>query len=254
MDSPASKPRNVAAKLLALTFGAILVSTLAIWARHPSPRLAIPKAMIGTRDEVYYYHASTEADAQALGQALTLTGFLNNRGTTVLLSKGSAGTIVSFVLNDGAWERSETIDSFEEIGRRIAPAIGGFPITVRLIDSARTLQRELTIGRVPMGARDEIYYFGSATAADATALGNALQAAGFLTGRGASVTVSKVTLGGGVQTAVSLVLDGDSWNRPLVVAELEGLARKVAPSVGGLPISLRLLNAQMEPEKEIVLK
>jgi hypothetical protein len=254
MGAPAEKRGKLAAKLLPLGIGLILVATFAIWAMHPSKRPTVPKVIVGTNDEIYYYRSASKADAQALGMALIGTGFLNNRGTTVLLSKGSAGTIVSFVLNNGAWDHPETIYSFEEIGRRIAPAIGGFPIVVRLIDAARNVQKELAIGKVMVGGKDEVYYAGSATAADAAALGNALQAAGFLTGRGASVVLSKMTLPNGAQTAVSLVLEESAWNRPEVVAGLEQLARKVAPSVGGLPISLRLLSPQMEPKKELILK
>jgi hypothetical protein len=254
MGAPAGKRGKLAAKLLPLGIGLILVATFTIWALHPSKRPPVPKVIVGTKDEIYYYRSASKTDAQALGVALNATGFLNNRGTTVLLSKGSAGTIVSFVLNSGAWDHPETIYSFEEIGRRIAPAIGGFPIVLRLIDAARNVQKELTIGKVMVGAKDEVYYAGSATAADATALGNALQAAGFLAGRGASVVLSKVTLSGGAQTAVSIVLEEGAWNRPEVVASLERLARKIAPSAGGLPISLRLLNPQMEPKKEFILK
>jgi hypothetical protein len=231
--------------LLALAIGLSLLATIVLWALHPSKRPATPKVIVGNKDEVYYYHAATAEDAQALGQALTGIGFLNGRGTTVLLSKGTAGTIVSFVLNDGGWNHPQTVYSFEEIGRRIAPAVGGFPITVRLIDSARTLHKELAVGKVVAGARDEIYYFGSATEADAAALGRALQTAGYLTDRGASVVLSK-----GDGTAVSFVLDDGAWNRSEVAAGFERLVRQVAGTAGGLPVQVRLLNSKMEPKKE----
>jgi hypothetical protein len=240
---------RVAANLLVIVIGLSLAATLALWALHPSKRPPILKVMVGAKDEVYYYHSATKEDAMALGQALTAIGFLNDRGTTVLLSKGSAGTIVSFVLNDGGWNHPQTVYSFEEIGRRIAPAIGGFPIQVRLIDSGRTLHKELTVGKVIAGGKDEIYYVGSATEKDAAALGRALHGAGFLTGRGASVMVSK-----GDETSVSFVIDDGAWNRRQVMVDLERLTRQVAASVGGLPVELRLLNAQMEPEKESMIR
>jgi hypothetical protein len=237
--------RNIAANLLALVIGLAIVASMLVWLLHPSKQLPTPQVIVGTKDRIYYYHAATREDAQSLGQALTGIGFLNDRGTIVLLSKGSAGTVVSFVLDSGGWDHPATVYSFEEIGRRIAPLIGGYPIKVRLIDSDRTLHKELTIGKVVAGARDEIYYFGSATQADATALGRALQAAGYLTDRGASVVLSK-----GDGTAISFVLDDGAWSRTEVANGFERLVRQVAGAAGGLPIQLRLLNAKMEPERE----
>lgn len=237
---------NLASKLLAFGIGIALLATIVVWAFHPSSRPASSKAIIGTRDEIYYSNAASKADAEALGQALQAMGFLNDRGTTVLLSKGAAGTIVSFVLNDGAWNHPETVYSFEEIGRRIVPSVGVFPIKVRLIDSARILRKELTVGKAIVGAMDEVYYFGSATEADANALGAALKTAGFLVDAGASVALSK-----GDGTAISFVLDDGAWERPAAVAGFERLVRQAAPSVGGLPIQLRLLNSKMEIKKGI---
>ena len=239
-------PRNVAAKFLAYAIGLALVATLVVWSIHPSKKWTpIPKVIVGTKDEIDYYHAATREDAQALGRILQAIGFLNNRGSTVLLSKGIDGTRVTFVLDKGGWDHPATIYSFEEIGRRIAPSIGGYPIQVRLIDWTRNLHKELTVGKAVIGARDEIYYFGAAKEADATLLGRALQTAGYLTDRGASVVLSK-----GDGTSISFVLDDGAWNRPQIAAAFERLVRQVAGAAGGLPIQLRLLDPKMEPKKE----
>src|SRR5580658_6504367 len=127
MVRSAQSRKNIAPKLLALAIGLSLIATIVVWALHPSKRPPTPKVIIGSKDEVYYYHAATEQDAQALGQALVRLGFLNDRGTTVLLSKGTAGTVASFVVSEGGWDHPATVYSFEEIGRRIAPVVGGFP-------------------------------------------------------------------------------------------------------------------------------
>ena len=44
------------------------------------------------------------------------------------------------------------------------------------------------------------------------------------------------------------------WDRPDAVAAFENLARKAASSVGGLPIEMRLLNAQMEVKQQAALR
>lgn len=205
------------------------------------PKSTIPKVTIGARDEVYYNHAATIEDANALGHALQMIGFFNDRGTTVLLSRNKGGTVVSFVLQEGQWNSAAAVASFEEIGRRVAGAVGGLPIEVRLVDGKWSVQKAMQVGKVRIGSRDEIYYLGSATEADAQALGQALRAAGYLQDQGVSVSVSK-----GDGTAIGFVVNEGVWRQPDAVAGFERLARRVAPSVGGLPLQIRLLSPQME--------
>lgn len=240
-----AQPRKFAAILLAAVAGTALAAIVYYSVSHPTDR-TIPKVIVGTNDTVYYSHAATKADAESLGHALQLTGFFNNRGTGVMLSKGTSGNIVSFILKDGAWDHPETVRSFEEIGRRIARSIGGYPIHLRLSDAKWGVHKEVVVGRVMAGIKDEVYYYGAATAPEAEALGRALQSNGYLVGSGASVVLSK----DGV-TSISFVLGDGAWNRPGTVSAFEGLVRQVAPSVGGLPVDLRLLNSSMEVEKEV---
>jgi hypothetical protein len=225
---------------------ALLVAIVAVFAIRPA---GDPKVTIGANDEVYYYRRATSADALALGQALQKIGFLNDRGTSVLLWKGSGRTVVSFVLNQGAWNHPDAVANFGEIGRRVAPAVGGFPIKVCLLDAARVVRKELAVGKAAIGARDVVYYFGSATQEDAAALGQALQAAGYFADAGLVVGLMK---DGG--TTVSFVVQEGIWEQPAAVATLQRLVRQVASSVGGLPITLRLLNAQMETKAEAAVQ
>jgi len=241
--------RKIAPTLLAFGVGLALLTTIVVWGLHPARRLVNSKVVVGSRDEVYYTHAATKEDAESLGQALKGVGFFNDRGTSVLLSKGKSGATVSFVLRGGAWNHPDTVFGFEEIARRAAPAVGGFPITVRLSDTAWTVHKELSVGKVIIGASDEIYYFGPATEADAEALGHALKSAGFLVDAGASVVLSK---DGG--TAISFVVGNGVWQRVDAVAGFEQLARRVAATVGGLPVMLRLLDSKMETKKEVALR
>jgi hypothetical protein len=157
--------------------------------------------------------------------------------------------VVSFVVQQGGWDLSDRVAAYEEIGRRIATQIGGYPIKVRLIDAAQSVHREVTVGKAVIGVRDEVYYFGAATKADAEALGAVLKAAGYFTGEGASVELTK---DGG--SSISFVVSDGAWERPQIVSAFERLVRRSAPSVGGLPITLRLLNPNMEPEREAAVR
>ena len=102
---------------------------------------------------------------------------------------------------------------------------------------------------VMIGTKDEVFYSGSATSQDAQALGNALKTIGYFTDRGANVFVAKGTDG----TIVSFVVTDGTWNNPAMVANFEKIVRQEAPTVGGLPITLRLVNTSLTVEKSEVL-
>ena len=208
-----------------------------------------PKVQIGSKDEVYYSGSATKQDALTLGGALKTVGFLSDRGVTIFLSKGAGGTVVSFVVKEGTWNDANSVTTFEEIGRQIAPSVGGFPIKVRLINPKREVKKEVTVGKAVIGTKDEIYYFGSATEADAKALGQALQTAGFFRDAGFSVLLSK-----GDGTVISFVVREGLWDEPGHVANFETITRQVASSAGGLPIKLRLLNNALETKKEVAVQ
>jgi|SRR5579871_1031073 len=245
---PAMKhqPRKPAANWLALALGitvSIAMAALVVKMR-PRPKLVASKVTIGTNDTVFYSRGENRADATNLGQALRNTGFFRDQGASVLLSKNKGVSAISFVLNDGGWNHPATVAGFEEIARRVAPAIGGYPLEVRLVDSGWTVHKSVEIGKVTIGTRDAVYYSGSATENDAQALGQALRAAGYLEDRGATVVLSKDD-----GTAIGFVVNAGVWDYPEAVAGFEDLVRRVAPSVGGLPIQLRLLDSLMETKK-----
>jgi len=94
----------------------------------------------------------------------------SERALAIYRSFGDSGVIAA----GGDWVGPDRVYAFEDLGRRIAPSVGGFPIKVRLTDAHGGVQREITVGRLTVGAKDELYYFGSATKADAEALAQAL--------------------------------------------------------------------------------
>jgi hypothetical protein len=231
-----------------LGVGAALLAAIVsgVIAMHSSRE---PKVAIGKNDEVYYYRRATKEDALALGHALQGTGFFNDRGTSVLLWMGGGPTIVSFVMDDGAWDHPHAISNFTEIGRRIAMSVGGFPIQVRLIDSRRNTRKEMIVGKAIIGTKDVVYYFGAAVDADARALGSALRSAGYFTDQGVTVALLK-----GEGTVISFVVQQGLWNQPAAIATLDRLVRQIAPSVGGLPVDLRLLDRDMAIRKEVTVE
>ena len=207
-----------------------------------------PKVVVGTKDEVYYSGSATQADALALGNALKADGYFTDKGVTVLLEKGANGPVVSFVVKEGIWNQPDMVSSFDEIGREIAPSIGGFPIQLHLVNKAREVKKESTVGKVSVG-NDHIYYLGEATQSQAQALGDALKSASFFVGKGSDVFLTKQTDG----TSLAFVVGDGVWDDAALVASFEKIAREAAPAVGGLPIKLRLENTTLEVKKDEAL-
>src|SRR5581483_7113243 len=147
---------------------------------------------------------------------------------------------VYFVLDDGAWNHPQTIDAFEEIGRRVAPSVGGFPISVQLSDGKLIIHKSLKVGKVASESRDAVYYMGAATEQEGHALRDALASAGYLAGQGATVLLWRND-----RTALGFVVADGIWNRPDAVATFDALGRHVAAAAGGLPLQVRLLDSQM---------
>jgi hypothetical protein len=202
--------------------------------------------MIGSKDEVYYSGSATKQDAQTLGNALKTDGYFTDRGADVFLSKGADGTIVSFVVSKDYLSQPGIITSFEEVGRQIAPVVGGFPIQVRLIDSTREVKQESTVGEAVFPGNDAVYYLGAVKQPEAQALGQKLQSVGYFEGKGSDVFLSRHKDG----TVLSFVISDGAWNRPAVVDDFEKITRQAAPSVGGLPIRFRLINTSLEIKKD----
>ena len=207
------------------------------------------KVTIGTSDTVYYSGSATKGDAQALGNELKEIGYFTDRGVTVLLSKKNTDAVVSFVVKEGVWNNPDTVTAFQQIGGTIAPVLGRPSIDVRMVDKAQETKKEFNAGKLIIGAKDEVYFAGTATESEAKALGDALRQAGYLGDRGVSVLLYK-----GDATMISFVVKEGIWDKPSSVTSYQKIAREVAPQVGGLPVELRLLNSSLETKKEITIQ
>jgi hypothetical protein len=135
---------------------------------------------------------------------------------------------------------------FEEVGREVASSVGGLPVTVQLLDTKEDVEKTGVVGEVQLSGGDAVYYEGYSTLADGQALGQKLQAIGFFTGKGANVFLKKHTNG----TTLAFVVTDGTWNNAQMVTDFENITRSVAPSIGGLPIDMRLMSTTLVVEKD----
>ena len=226
--------------------GLILLGVFALASSGPVRN----KVMVGTKDEVFYTGLATEREARALGEALKTEGYFADRGTSVFLDQGKDGTTLAFGVSDGAWNDPELLAREEEVARAVAASLGGLPLRVKVVDAQQKVEMEGVVGRASVDGKDEVFYLGQASVAEATALDRELQDEGYLTGRGTSVVVSKDDAG----TVLSFVVAEGFWNDTQRVETLEAMARKAAPLMGGLPLTLRLVNTALETRKEVAVE
>jgi len=191
---------------------------------------------IGNKDHVFYTGSATEQDAKALGNQLKAEQYFTDTGHDVFLDKSGDGTTVSFVIKDGVAGDTKTIEEFEEVGRLIAPSVGGFPVRIRLIDKDKNEKAHTIVQKYLYNTHDAVLYTGDATEADAHSLAEALHSQDYFSDKGADVFLSKHS----GETLVTFIVKTGTWNSPENVLAFDNLGRQVAPSVGGFPIKIRL--------------
>jgi hypothetical protein len=205
--------------------------------------------VIGTKDQVIYSGFATKANAMALGNALKSSEYFKNGGSSVLLNKGIGSTTISFVVQDGVWGQPGMLSSFEELARELAPTVGGLPVQLRLVDTGLDVEETSTVGEANFDGNDGVYYEGSATKAEAQALGRRFKSMGFFRGKGVNVFLIRHDDDG---TTLAFVIVREA--NPSRVSSLEAIVRDVAPIVGGLPIHMHLVNPQLQVEKEELMQ
>jgi hypothetical protein len=205
---------------------------------------------IGTKDQVVISGSATKADATALGNALKTDGYFQDRGVTVLLDKETSGTAISFVTKEGYWNQPGVLSSFEQIAWQVAPSVGGFPVTMKIVDSNDSVEKTSTVGRVNFDGGDAVIYLGNTTQADAQALGQRLKTIGFFLGKGADVFLTKHDDG----TTLAFVVSADAWSSPETASDFETITRDVAPAIGGLPVHMELDDTTLTVKKDEVVK
>lgn len=241
-----------------------------------------PRVTVGAKDELVYGGSATKQDAQSVAQMLLRVGLFKNPGVTMLLEKTSGSTSLSIPLRgfeaplsrldrfetllfDGKkaaahygqhpatlpWTDPAVLGEIRALGPFLASAAGGLPFTVRLLNGVGELKAEIPVKAtsVFVGARDRISYSGQATAPDAMALGNALRSCGAFRDTGSFVLLRKDSAG----TQISFFVN-DPSNDAGTVAYLQTVGRKVAPSVGGLPLNLHLIDLGRKTSTDFTIR
>jgi hypothetical protein len=103
---------------------------------------------MGQEQYVYYSRGATSDDALRFGEALKEYGYFDGTMPAHVLIAGRPGSReVSFPAGEGAWDDEFNVQSIRDLVTYIAPAIGGRPVTVRLLDEHWNEKKRLQIER-----------------------------------------------------------------------------------------------------------
>jgi hypothetical protein len=183
--------------------------------------------------------------------------------TAVLIAVGWDSTHVSgalgLVVFLGTWQLAKATQGSEveahvarggQLGSKwLAFAIAIATLAVLTGASVLAFYEVQNRNSVTIGTKDQVIYSGTATKADATALGNALKSEGYFQDRGVTVLLEKD--GGG--TTISFVVQDGVWNQPGMLSSFEETAWQVGSAVGGYPVQVHLVNSIDDVEKTSVV-
>jgi hypothetical protein len=89
--------------------------------------------------------AATEQDAKTLGEELKAVAYFRDHGVAVELIKGKHRVAPGFFVHDNVWDSPKSVSAFTELCRQIAPAVGGLPLELRLLDSDGNTKKEVKV-------------------------------------------------------------------------------------------------------------
>jgi hypothetical protein len=107
--------------------------------------LAIPPSVsYGAHHEVQYTRRASEADAKIVGDYLRDAGlFAADHGVTVRVSHEHGALVVSFVMNDDAWDSAEVISEFTSLRAQLAPLFPSDKVVIALCDDGFDVHRTI---------------------------------------------------------------------------------------------------------------
>lgn len=222
--------------------------------------LTSPIVTVGHNDRVAYRGSATLADAQRVAQAMIQDGLFQPADVVVLLERHQQGATLSIPLRSNTagkaqpWSDPSALNSFRIMGPVLATAAGGPPLRISLLTDEGVAKRQLEFktGEVVVGGRDRVIYSAGIAAQQAAALGVALEQTGFFHGQGAAVLATRDNPKSAPQLTYLVAADAPHDSR--ILDAVVQVSRRVAPSVGGLPVMVRVVDAAGQARGEQMIE
>jgi len=110
----------------------------------------------------------------------------------------------------------------------------------------------LTMGtRLVIAGKEAVNYSGTATEAEARSLGEALNRIGYFDGTNEIDVLLKKSDEG---TFISFVVNEQGYTDPVFIEQFKFITEQIAYSVGGAPVTLRLMSTNLSMKKELKIE
>ncbi len=136
---------------IGLLFSVLIFGPVIVWylvsGINPQSQIDYQRSVdFGHGQAVYYSRGATREDAQKVGEALVNEDYFDDSAPAEVLITGQTGAHqISFVGGEGVWDDESNVEWMRAFGERIAPAIGGKPLTVLLLDERFYVVKRLQI-------------------------------------------------------------------------------------------------------------
>ncbi|MGD9618572.1 MAG: hypothetical protein AB7G47_12250 [Mycolicibacterium sp.] len=230
-----------------------------------------PSVTIRAKHEVRYAGGATREDAQRIGEAyFAPVAGVGAAGKCYLMVAGPAeDREISFPVGQGRWNYEFKVLWKRHRLERIAAAIGGRQVTMILLDFSFCERRRLrfefnTEPVVDMGQDQYVFHAGGATREDAQRIGEALKEAGYFDGKIygwprprvlSFANPDLVMIAGPVgHREISFYVHGGEWGDNSTVQRMRGLVERIAPAIGGKPVTMRLFTEGLDEKERLQLE
>lgn len=249
MSASGSKWQSVVNGLIVVVAILSLVTVFSQWNKMGK------KFKVSDKESVNYSGEATEEQAKALGEALKSFGFFDGQSEKdVLLKRGPEGTVVSFVMQEGKWDDTSVVKAYETtIANELAPAVGGVPFTIELLNDQLAIKKSLSITAVEQiyafSPREKVRYASPVTEEDARKFGASLKDYEYFTG----ASEKDVLLHKGPEGMVAgFIVQPGKWDDAAILDEFRNkFATHLAPALGGVPFTIDLLDGQLNSHKQL---
>jgi len=240
--------RGLFAVLGVLVFVAGLMAFIGHKVKMGTKYAATPK------ESINYSGTATEADAKGLGEELKEIGYFGgDTGKDVLLHKEATGTVISFVVGADKWNDETVVAGFRSIGEKVASTVGGDSVSVELLDDNLNKQKAFSIDRrvIKASKQERVRYHESIPRSEAESLVEALKTTKYFDASGPSdVFFDKGDKG----PILSFVVAEGAWDKPETVKFYRQLSDRVAKEINAKPLTIKLIDAKLKPQKEFTIE
>lgn len=126
--------------------GMTLMLAIILGLYFANPDFFLTSVAVSPKEKVYYSERATKEEATKLGAALKESGFFNGeKEANVEYVKNLDGSKVITLYLASGWDDPEVMAYMEELGKQLAPSVGGPPLHIKIFDTSNNEKKDIEI-------------------------------------------------------------------------------------------------------------